>query len=354
MPKSKKVLAIATDARSQDLIKTCLIQEGYQVITAQKGAEGLQKAIQEGPRLALIDAALPDMPWSEVGRALRANPATAQMGIIVLAGHPQLDELVIGQETPADDVLPKPFALTELTKKLLPLLNAKSTKNAVISTGNGELDSKMGGGIPLGSLTLIEGTSGAGKSVLMQQMIWGSLRGGLSLALFTSENTVSSLVRQMRSLSLDILDYLLLGRLRVYPVEISQMGAKAPSVLVQTMRQESARDMVFVDSLTSAIAHCSDEDVLAFFEECKRLCANGTTVLVVLHSHGVNKELLIRIRSLCDAHLQLRTEEMAEKLIKSLEVTKVRGAEKKTGNIINFDVEPGWGMRLIPINKVKG
>ena len=42
----------------------------------------------------------------------------------------------------------------------------------IISTGNDELDKKIGGGIPLRSLTLVEGQPDAGKSVLTQQMVW--------------------------------------------------------------------------------------------------------------------------------------------------------------------------------------
>ena len=41
-------------------------------------------------------------------------------------------------------------------------------------------------------------------------------------------------------------------------------------------------------------------------------------------------------------------------MLKMLEVTKVRGGGSTTGGIISFDVEPGWGMRVVPINKVKG
>ncbi len=43
----------------------------------------------------------------------------------------------------------------------------------VISTGHAEIDKKLGGGIPIGYLILVEGLSDAGKSVLCQQMIWG-------------------------------------------------------------------------------------------------------------------------------------------------------------------------------------
>ena len=46
----------------------------------------------------------------------------------------------------------------------------------VLETGNPELDKKLGGGVPVGSLILIEGQSDAGKSVFTQQLAWGSAR----------------------------------------------------------------------------------------------------------------------------------------------------------------------------------
>ena len=80
-----------------------------------------------------------------------------------------------------------------------------------ISSHNEELDAKIGGGLPLGSLTLVEGGSGTGKSILTQQMLYGALLDGVSCSLFTSENSVSRLVNQMKKLDLDILDFVLLG-----------------------------------------------------------------------------------------------------------------------------------------------
>ena len=82
------------------------------------------------------------------------------------------------------------------------------------------------------------------------------------------------------------------------------------------------------------------------------MCDDGASVVIVVHSHGLTNELLTRIRALCDAHLRLRTEEVRDQLVKTLEVTKVRGAEQKTGNIVSFEVEPGWGMKIVPLSKV--
>lgn len=224
----------------------------------------------------------------------------------------------------------------------------------VMSTGNGELDSKMGGGIPVGSLTLVEGSSGAGKSVLAQQITWGSLKEGFTLALFTSENTVKSLVTQMQSLDLDILDFLLLGRLRIYPMELAYLKAQAPMAVLQAIRETTDCEAIIIDSLTSALASLSAEASLRFFEECKRLCATGKTLIIVLHNQVVSADVLVRMRSMCDVHLQLRTVDDGKRVLKMLEVSKVRGGGSATGAIVSFDVEPGWGMRVVPVNKVKG
>ncbi|MFZ0545849.1 MAG: response regulator [Candidatus Promineifilaceae bacterium] len=350
---AQRVLVVDDDLMILDLAQRLLEDEGYEVLFGTDAAHAERLAIVERPALLLLDMTLPGANGEIVARRLRDNPETAELPIILMLALDDLGEVVITNESSFDDYLLKPFTAAELITKILPLIREETTKTSV-STGNGELDSKMGGGIPLGSLTLIEGSSGAGKSVLSQQMIFGSLSDGFNLSLFTSENDVKSLVKQMRSLDLDILDYLLLRRLRIFPMELARLGNQATDILLKAMKQERRRHLILIDSLTLAIGHAPGETVLSFFEECKRLCSSGSSVVVVLHSHALDSELLVRLRSLCDAHLQLRTEEVGKKLVKTLEVTKVRGADKTTGNIVSFEVEPGWGMRVIPISKVKG
>jgi len=355
MPTS--VLLIDSDPGDLERAKASLGRAGFGVATAQSGREGILRAREFAPQVVMAASSLPDMAWADVVAFLRREPRTASVPIIMLAREAQVGGLMLGERSGAADILIKPFTTAEAALKIRAVIPAgaeSAPRRAIVSTGNAELDSKMGGGIPLGSLTLIEGDSGAGKSVLAQQLLWGSLQDGFTSAIFTSENSIRSLVRQMHSLNLDVLDFLLLNRLRVYPMEVSHLGPAAPQALVDAMETECNRDMIFVDSLTSAITHSSDAEVLGLFEQCKQLCGQGTTVLVVLHSHGVTRELVIRLRSLCDAHFQLRTEEMGQKLVRALEVTKVRGAEKSTGNLVTFEVEPGWGMRLIPVTRVKG
>jgi flagellar protein FlaH len=226
----------------------------------------------------------------------------------------------------------------------------------VLSTGSVEIDNRIGGGIPIGSMTLIEGGSHSGKSVFSQQLLWGTLRNGFSITLFTSENTVKSLIRQMQSLNIDVVDFLLLGRLRVIPIEVARLEGNALQELLSAIKAEVARgaDTVFVDAATPVIMGALSTDVLGYFEQCKRLCATPATVVTIVHSHAVDRELLIRIQSMCDAHLRMRTENAGSKLVKIMEVAKIRGASRNTGNIISFEIEPGIGMRIIPISRAQG
>lgn len=230
-------------------------------------------------------------------------------------------------------------------------------KRRVISTGSVEIDKKMGGGIPEGSLILIEGQSNAGKSVVTQQLTHGALNGGFRCAMYTTENTPRSLFRQMTSLSLDVTDFFLLGALNVYPVPAAMSEEQATlafdKMLHHLGRLHGRYDVIFIDSLTSFVSQVPQAATLRFLTSVKEYCDQNMTIFFTLHSHAFEEAMFMRMRSLCDAHLRLRVEEMRDQLMKVLEVAKVRGAEKSTGNIISFDVEPGLGMRIIPVSTAK-
>jgi flagellar protein FlaH len=232
----------------------------------------------------------------------------------------------------------------------------ESENKNIISTGHPEIDKKLGGGIPIGSLTLIEGQSDAGKSVLCQQMMWGSLAGGFKVLLFTTENTVKSLVTQMESLGLGILDHLLLGRLKIFYMKPSVIKVDPVSSfdkILATTDEYSAYKLVVIDSLTPLVSGSDDTKILSYFEHCKSICDQGRTIMNVTHTYALDNDTLVRVRSACDAHLKLTIEKVGDKLVKSLEVAKVRGATQNTGNVVAFEVEPEVGMKIMPISRAK-
>jgi flagellar protein FlaH len=234
----------------------------------------------------------------------------------------------------------------------------KLEKKAVVLTGLREVDEKLGGGIPVGSLGLIEGHSDAGKSILCQHLTYGALSvSDLSVAYYTTENTVKSLVAQMDSLNLFILDHFLMDRLRVYPLtlrgEEENTEGRFRLLLNHFDRLPGYFKLIIVDSITLLVAHSDQVANVDFFSACKKLCDQGRTILLVAHSYAFDEEVLSRCRSLCDAHFRIRLEQMGDRLVKSLEVLKVRGADRPTGEVVTFEVEPKIGMRIIPMSKAR-
>jgi len=226
----------------------------------------------------------------------------------------------------------------------------------ILTCGNMEMDKKMGGGLPAGSLTIIEGGNDTGKSVIAQQIMWGALQQGFIFANYCTENTIKSLLKQMDSLSLDVSDYFVVGNLKIYPIQVggSDFMEDFPYLdyIVADIKAKPA-EVILLDSLTVFVTDTSDRDILNFFTKCKDLCDSGKTILLTAHTFAFGEELLTRVRSICDGHLSLKKEEVGDKLVKTMEVAKIRGAQKKTGNIIAFDVEPQFGVRIIPVSRAK-
>jgi archaeal flagellar protein FlaH len=231
-------------------------------------------------------------------------------------------------------------------------------KKAVILTGIREVDEKLGGGIPVGSLGLIEGHSDAGKSVLSQHLTYGALASSdLSVAYYTTENTVKSLIAQMDSLNLFTLDHFLLDRLRIYPLMLrgddEDTEGRFTLLLNHFEKLPGHYKLIIVDSITLLVAHSDQVANVDFFSACKNLCDQGRTIVLVAHSYAFDEEVLSRTRSLCDAHFKIRLEQMGDRLVKILEVLKVRGADRPTGDVVTFEVEPKVGMRIIPMSKAR-
>jgi flagellar protein FlaH len=231
-------------------------------------------------------------------------------------------------------------------------------KKAVILTGIREVDEKLGGGIPVGSLGLIEGHSDSGKSVLSQHLTYGALGwSDLSVAYYTTENTVKSLIAQMDSLNLCTLDHFLLDRLRIFPLTMrgddEDTDRRFRALLSHFDKLPGHYKLIIVDSITLLVAHSDQVANVDFFSACKNLCDQGRTIILVAHSYAFDEEVLSRSRSLCDAHFRIRLEQMGDRLVKILEVLKVRGADRPTGDVVTFEVEPKVGMRIIPMSKAR-
>jgi two-component system alkaline phosphatase synthesis response regulator PhoP len=94
--------------------------EGYEVITATDGSEGLERALEESPDLVVLDVMLPRMSGLEVCKQLRAKRGS--IPIIMLTARGQELDKVVGLELGADDYVTKPFSIRELLARVKAVL----------------------------------------------------------------------------------------------------------------------------------------------------------------------------------------------------------------------------------------
>jgi len=234
--------------------------------------------------------------------------------------------------------------------------NANVQETNTVSTGSTEIDRRLGGGIPYRTLMLVEGEPAAGKSTLSQQLLWGALKSGQDATIYITEQTVQSFLRQMDSLGLDVTDYFLLNQLKIYPVSLSEYDNDSQltfSMMVDHISQQDLSRVVVVDSLTTLGAQSTGEEIIDFFSRCKTMCDAGKVIITTVHAEAFGDNVHTQIRSISDAYLRLEVRASGNQLVKTIQVAKIRGAESATGSIIGFEVEPGLGLRIIPLSRAK-
>lgn len=123
---SKKIMVVDDEIESVKLIGLMLQRRGYEIVAAKSGAQALEKAQTEGPDLVILDVMMPDMDGYEVCRRLRADPATANMPIIMFTAKTMVDDKVAGFQAGADDYLTKPVHPEELASRIEAVLRRTS------------------------------------------------------------------------------------------------------------------------------------------------------------------------------------------------------------------------------------
>jgi DNA-binding response OmpR family regulator len=117
-----KILVIDDDPQILSLISHTLRRAGYEVITAQDGAEGLRKVKETHPQLVVLDISLPGLDGYQICRHLRREQETIDLPVIMVTAMGRPTDQRRGFDAGADDYLPKPFALSELVTRVQSLL----------------------------------------------------------------------------------------------------------------------------------------------------------------------------------------------------------------------------------------
>lgn len=122
---SKKVLIVEDNPSVLRATSYILEKEGYEVLTAQNGLEGLKKAKENSPDLLILDVMLPGIDGFEICHRLRGEPQTANLPIVMFSAKGQESDKAMGKKMGADDYLTKPVDRIVLLDKVADLLAAR-------------------------------------------------------------------------------------------------------------------------------------------------------------------------------------------------------------------------------------
>jgi len=142
----RKILIIEDDKNIADIIKHNLKKEGFSVIEAYDGEQGLEMGLNENPDLILLDIMLPKMDGFTVCKKLRQSVNTPI--IMITAREEELDK-VLGLELGADDYITKPFSYRELIARI-----KANLRRYYSDEDNANKDKKAAGTVKYGDLII--------------------------------------------------------------------------------------------------------------------------------------------------------------------------------------------------------
>ena len=122
-----KILLVEDNEMNRDMLSRRLQKQGYEVVLAVDGDEGLAKAQSENPALILMDMSLPGLDGWEATRRLKAAPDTRKIPIIALTAHAMTDDRDKALAAGCDDFDTKPVELPRLLSKMQALLGRQAS-----------------------------------------------------------------------------------------------------------------------------------------------------------------------------------------------------------------------------------
>jgi DNA-binding response OmpR family regulator len=129
--KAGTILVVDDDPSMLDFLTQRLSPEGFAVLTASTGQEGINQAIALSPDLILLDLRMPVPDGVTVCKALRANPKTQRIPILVITGVLSPAQLEAAMTSGADDFVSKPIDMSDLLVRIRAMLACRTITDPI-------------------------------------------------------------------------------------------------------------------------------------------------------------------------------------------------------------------------------
>jgi two-component system alkaline phosphatase synthesis response regulator PhoP len=123
-----KILVVDDEVYIVHILDFSLGMEGYEVVTALDGEQGLEKAFAERPDLIVLDIMMPKLDGYETCKMLKSDERTKDIPVILLSAKGRNIDQKVGFEIGADDYIVKPFSPRKLVERINTILGQDSTQ----------------------------------------------------------------------------------------------------------------------------------------------------------------------------------------------------------------------------------
>jgi flagellar protein FlaH len=227
------------------------------------------------------------------------------------------------------------------------------------------LNKELGGGIPPGSIVLVEGDYGAGKSAMSQRFTYGLCEEGNTVTMLSTELTVGSFLDQMNSLSYDMVDHILNEQCLFLHAEVGDTDTLTggdededrKQLLKRLMEAEVmwSTDVIIIDTFDAilrndpkfeALVRQNEErqaalEIIGFFRD---LISRGKVIVLTVDPSTLDEEAIGPFRSIADVFIELEMIEVGNDVRRQISVKRFAGMGEQVGDTIGYSVRSGTGI----------
>jgi circadian clock protein KaiC len=201
-------------------------------------------------------------------------------------------------------------------------------ERTVLTSGIGELDALLGGGVERGSSTLVMGPAGAGKSLLALQFVVAAARRGEKAALFVFDEELSLLFDRSRLLGMDLEGLRASGSLFIEQIDAAELSPGEFAHRVRASVDRHAVKTVVIDSLNGYQSAMPEEQflILHIHELLQYLNRQGASTFLLMAQHGLLGDMStpVDITYLADTVILLRYFEAFGRVRRAISIIKKR------------------------------
>ena len=228
-------------------------------------------------------------------------------------------------------------------------------------TGRDRVNNAIGGGIPEGSVVLIEGEDGAGKSALSQRFSYGMATEDTYVTYISTELECWEFVQQMNSLSYDVVDLLLEEQLLFLHANVDTHDAGNNRQLLARFASAETlwkADVVYVDTLSAllrndpnyeAVVDEGDEDhvIQRLVSFLRHVTMQDKTVVLTIDPTSVRDDALRPLRNVADVYFQIETNTVGQEIRRKILVRRFQNMNSPVDDSIGFNVQQGRGVSIV-------